>query len=91
MVVAIYNPVVTVCDKCHRACCWQGVFMCDDAYDAGTEKRNVIDLVEMNEEHPDYWNNELNSGNNRLLTPDDLQKLGASGDNLELSEEPGHV
>lgn len=27
---------VTVCDKCMRACCWQGEFMCDESQMAGT-------------------------------------------------------
>lgn len=51
---------VTVCDRCFRACCWQGEFMCDDARSAGTTVRTVAELRErtsgMNE-HESYWRN----------------------------------
>lgn len=86
-----YNPTVTVCSECLRACCWQGEFMCDEYYDANVVKRKISTLIKLNEEHPDYWNNELNSGNKQLLTTEDLVALGAVGDMLELSEKPGTV
>lgn len=86
-----YNPKITVCDKCLKAACWQGVFMCDDSYDAGTVEKRVSQLIELDEEHPDYWNNELNTANKRLLTPLSLKRLGATGDKLELAEEAGTV
>jgi len=35
------NELITVCDKCLRACCWQGEFMCDDARGAGTTEKTV--------------------------------------------------
>lgn len=66
--------------------------MCDEAYAASTVKRKVSTLIEGDYgEHPDYWNNELNSGHKRLLTSDDLYWLGATGDALNLAEEPGTV
>lgn len=86
-----YDPKITVCNKCLQASCWQGIFMCDNAATAGTVERKVSSLIKRDLEHPDYWNNELNSGNKPLLTPEILKTLGATGDNLELSEEPGHV
>lgn len=53
------DRVITVCDKCLRACCWLGFFMCERARDAGTVKRAVRELRELpddgNREHPDYW------------------------------------
>lgn len=50
------DDVVTVCDKCLRACCWQGEFMCDDARTAGTVERTVAQLREgQYGEHEDYW------------------------------------
>lgn len=86
-----YDPTITVCSKCFKASCWQGIFMCDDAHGAGTAESKVSTLIRLDEEHPDYWNNELNSGNKPLLTPEILATLGATGDKLELSPEPGTV
>lgn len=86
-----YDPIVTVCSKCFKASCWQGIFMCDDAYEAKTVERKVSTLIKLDDEHPDYWNNELHTANEPLLTPEILKALGATGDKLELSEEPGHI
>jgi hypothetical protein len=87
----VYDPTITVCSKCKKASCWQGIFLCDDAYSAGTVKRKVSTLIKLDDEHPDYWNNDLNSANKPLLTPAILQDLGATGNKLELAEEPGTV
>lgn len=46
---------ITVCDKCLRASCWQGLFMCDDARLAGTVQKTLEELKELNLEHPSYW------------------------------------
>lgn len=46
---------VTVCDKCLMACCWQGVFMCDDARTAGTTIKTVEELRKLNRENESYW------------------------------------
>lgn len=46
---------ITVCDKCLRACCWKGVFLCDDSYSAGTIDLPVSALRELDREHSDYW------------------------------------
>ena len=50
-------PTITVCDKCLRACCWQGQFMCDDARGAGTVEmtREQLAAIDPPREHPDYW------------------------------------
>ena len=47
--------VVTVCDQCLTACCWQGRFLCDKAAYAGTVDKSVAELRELNREHPSYW------------------------------------
>ncbi len=31
-----WKQKVTVCDKCFQATCWQGIFMCQQSYEAGT-------------------------------------------------------
>jgi len=36
--------IVTVCDACLMACCWQGEFMCDLSKDAGTIDKTVAEL-----------------------------------------------
>ena len=33
------NRKVTVCDKCLKASCWQGVYMCNDTRNAGTVEK----------------------------------------------------
>jgi hypothetical protein len=49
------DRLVTVCDQCFQASCWQGVFMCDDAVNAGTVDLPVLKLREMGLEHSSYW------------------------------------
>jgi len=47
--------IVTVCEACERACCWQGEFMCDDARHAGTAKKTIRELKDLDLENPCYW------------------------------------
>ena len=50
------EKTITVCSACHRACCWHGEFMCDEARDAGTEEKTRSELVELNAgESSHYW------------------------------------
>ena len=49
------EQIVTVCDACLMACCWQGEFMCEDARFAGTIDKTVGDLKLLDLEHPRYW------------------------------------
>lgn len=49
------KATITVCDSCFRACCWKGIFMCDNSREAGTVERTVAQCIELNEEHSDYW------------------------------------
>ena len=60
------DVVVTVCDACLRACCWQGEFMCADARTAGTVERTVGELRQgKHGEHESYWNIDSNTGMRR--------------------------
>jgi len=59
------SDTVTVCDKCLMASCWQGIFMCDAAYRAGTLEKTIEELKNLNLEHPSYWEN-----NERSVTAD---------------------
>ena len=57
------DVLVTVCDACLRACCWQGEFMCDDARTASTFQRTVAELRAGNYgEHESYWNIDPRTG-----------------------------
>lgn len=47
--------LVTVCDRCLRAACWQGVFYCEDYKRAGTTRKTVGKLRELKLESSDYW------------------------------------
>ena len=85
-----YDPIITVCSRCLRACCWQGEFMCEDAYSAGIVNRRVSTLIRRHGqgelEHPDWWNRHLDIGHETLLTADDLKALGiTSSELLELA------
>ena len=46
---------VLVCDKCLRASCWYGEFMCDDAQGAGLKILTVAELRKLKREHRDFW------------------------------------
>jgi hypothetical protein len=52
---ATSERTVTVCDQCLRACCWQGIFYCDDYRNAGTVEKTLAELAALNLEHPHYW------------------------------------
>lgn len=77
-----YNPLIVVCNACNRACCWQGEFMCEKSWSAGTTKRRVGTLIANGTsafgEHPDYWNKHLDMNHEPLLTPMHLQALGVT-------------
>ena len=47
--------MITVCAACLCASCWQGAFMCDEAYNVGTVDLPISNLREMGREHPQYW------------------------------------
>jgi len=52
------DDLITVCDKCLTASCWQGLFMCQESLNAGTVQISVADLIELDREHPCYWRTE---------------------------------
>lgn len=49
---------VLVCDKCLRAACWYGEFMCQDAQGAGLKILPVGELRKLAREHEDFWSDE---------------------------------
>ncbi len=49
------RSLITVCDKCLQASCWQGIFMCDEAQMAGIVQKTREELRKLNREHPSYW------------------------------------
>jgi len=53
---------VTVCDACLMASCWQSVFMCERARDAGTTQKTVSELRALGREHESYWKAEGEHG-----------------------------
>lgn len=50
------EQVVTVCDKCLCASCWQGEFYCQDFVGAGTVEKTVSELEDLGLEDSSYWN-----------------------------------
>lgn len=55
MTCSVEERLVTVCNKCLMATCWQGTFMCHDAQNAGTIEKTVAELAKLDREHPSYW------------------------------------
>ena len=56
------DQMITVCDQCLRACCWKGIFMCDDSRDAGTRELSAGTLAIIDREHSDYWDGTYERG-----------------------------
>lgn len=51
----ISDRMVTVCDRCFRASCWNGVWPCDEYRTGGTVEKPMSELIELDLEHPDNW------------------------------------
>ena len=47
--------LVTVCDKCFTATCWQGIFMCQESDTAGTVDLPAWILDKLDFENRDYY------------------------------------
>jgi hypothetical protein len=52
------KKLIEVCDKCLRASCWYGYFMCDRSFEAGTILKTREELKGLNREHFSYWDDE---------------------------------
>lgn len=50
---------ITVCASCLMACCWHGIFYCDDYLHANITKKTVRELKLLQREHPSYWELEV--------------------------------
>lgn len=48
--------MIYVCDKCLKASCWAGIFMCDEAREAGLYRATRAQLRPLHREHEDYMN-----------------------------------
>ena len=48
------NEMITVCDKCFTASCWQGIYMCQESQNAGTIQKTRAELIGLNLEHQSY-------------------------------------
>lgn len=49
------NRIVTVCNECHCASCWHGIFYCQRARNAGTQDLPVSSLNALAMENPWYY------------------------------------
>jgi epoxyqueuosine reductase QueG len=62
---AWHTELVTVCDQCLQASCWQGEFYCHEDKTAGTKQMTRKELAKLGRENSDYWmpgESELNHG-----------------------------
>lgn len=48
------DDLITVCDSCLCACCWQGDMHCENHKNAGTVQKTRRELLTLNREHPSY-------------------------------------
>jgi hypothetical protein len=48
------NEMITVCDKCLTASCYQGIFVCQSYKYAGIVQKSRSELLELGKEHQDY-------------------------------------
>lgn len=46
---------IAVCDKCFKASCWHGTWMCDKARHAGTIEKTIKELKKLKLEDSHYW------------------------------------
>lgn len=53
------NKLIEVCDNCLQSSCWLGIFMCDNAFEAGTVLKTVAELRKLALEHESYWCDDL--------------------------------
>lgn len=49
------SDLITVCDKCLRASCWQGIWMCEESKWAGIIQKTKKELRDLDRENPSYW------------------------------------
>ena len=49
------KALVTVCDNCLRAGCWQDGLFCNNYLTAGTIEKTMDELRVLNLESPKYW------------------------------------
>lgn len=50
------SRTITVCDRCLRASCWQGDFLCENSKNAGTVEKTRAELAALKREDSHYWN-----------------------------------
>lgn len=58
-----HTDPVTVCDKCLQASCWQAIFMCQEANEAGTITKTRKELAKLGLESSDYWKSDYELAN----------------------------
>ena len=49
--------MITVCDSCLRASCWQRDWTCNNYLTAGSVEKSAEELKKLSLENPDYWKN----------------------------------
>ena len=57
------TDLITVCDSCLRASCFQGIHVCQNWRSAGITQKTVKELRELNRESPEYWKESIVESN----------------------------
>lgn len=57
------ETLITVCDACLCASCWQYIFLCERYRSAGTRRMTVAQLRELGHESESYWKTDAELAN----------------------------
>jgi hypothetical protein len=49
------SDLITVCDHCLQASCWNGIFYCEDYKRAGTTQKTRAELQALKDRYGDEW------------------------------------
>lgn len=49
------TELITICDRCLKASCWQGISYCDDYRTADIMRKTRKELAKLGRESSDYW------------------------------------
>jgi hypothetical protein len=49
------DRLVTVCEACLRAACWQAKFFCQEYVTANSRRLPIRELRKLGREHPRFW------------------------------------
>lgn len=61
------SALITVCDSCLQASCFQGEFYCEEYKTAGTTQKTRVGLAALKRENPRYWKTDEELGLSQIV------------------------